>query len=251
MICFTLRRSMLSSRAIARWLWPALCHARTVCSRDGVGDVTTGTSWFDAGARWCGAAPADGAAPSRCPVLISIISSSNEPASATAGQALTSAPIGPWTTPCARLAPTVATMPTARLQPASRGTRWLRRLASSITIDSLGVQSGRFGYFLSLSRSAAVRCGASLQQVRRECVGLPRWRRPEVIGAGRVAGQRRRHRHSRYAGTGAGGSTKRSASSPASSRAFRKVDSLRCVAPTRIRTPSGLWSGEVRQPSDS
>ena len=34
----------------------------------------------------------------------------------------------------------------------------------------------------------------------------------------------------------------------ASSRAFRKAGSLRCVAPTRIRTPSGLWSGEVRQP---
>ena len=63
--------------------------------------------------------------------------------------------------------------------------------------------------------------------------------------------QRRRHRHSRYVGTEAGGSTKRSASSPASSRPFRKVDSVRCVAPTRIRTPSGLWSGEVHQPSDS
>ena len=63
--------------------------------------------------------------------------------------------------------------------------------------------------------------------------------------------QRRRHRHSRYIGTADGGSTKRSASSPASSRALRKVDSLRCVAPTRIRTPSGLWSGEVHQPSRS
>jgi len=43
-------------------------------------------------------------------------------------------------------------------------------------------------------------------------------RAPEV----KPAGQRRRHRHSRKAGTGAGGSTKRSASSPAPSRAFRR-----------------------------
>ena len=37
----------------------------------------------------------DGAALSRCPVLISVIRSSNEPASARAGQALTNAPMGP------------------------------------------------------------------------------------------------------------------------------------------------------------
>ena len=76
-------------------------------------------------------------------------------------------------------------------------------------------------------------------------------RRQGKRAEGRAADQRRRHRHSRYVGTGAGGSTKRSASSPASSRAFRTVDSLRCVAPTRIRAPLGLWSGDVRQPSDS
>lgn len=34
MICFTLRRSILRSRAIARWLWPALWRSRTVCSSD-------------------------------------------------------------------------------------------------------------------------------------------------------------------------------------------------------------------------
>lgn len=47
------------------------------------------------------------------PVRISIISSSNEPTSARAGHTLTSAPTGPWPwpRPCARLAPTVATMP--------------------------------------------------------------------------------------------------------------------------------------------
>jgi hypothetical protein len=31
----TLRRSMLSSRAMVRWLWPASCRARTVCSKVG------------------------------------------------------------------------------------------------------------------------------------------------------------------------------------------------------------------------
>ena len=165
MICFTLRRSMLSSRAIARWLWPASCHARTVCSKDGIGALTSGTSWSDAGAGRCRAAPADSSVSSRCPVLISIMSSSNEPASATAGHALTSAPIGPWTTPCARLAPTVATMPTARLQPASGGTRWLYRRASSITMLSLVVQIGQLGHFLACARSPAVPRAAVAQQV--------------------------------------------------------------------------------------
>src|SRR5579859_1436627 len=100
-------------------------------------------------------------------------------------------------------------------QAASRGTGRCRRLASSTTIPALGGKADDSDTFFL------------------------------------CPGQRRRHRHSRKVGTGAGGSAKRSASSPASSRAFRKVDSLRWVAPTRIRTPLGLWSGEVHQPSDS
>ena len=51
-----------------------------------------------------------------------------EPTSASAGRALTSAPTGPCPTPCARLAPTVATIPVPRLHAASRGTGWPRRL---------------------------------------------------------------------------------------------------------------------------
>ena len=53
-----------------------------------------------------------------------------------AGHALTRAPTGPCPTPCARLAPTVATIPAPRLQAASRGTGWFRRLASSTTMDA-------------------------------------------------------------------------------------------------------------------
>ncbi|HYZ52344.1 MAG TPA: hypothetical protein VE733_02380 [Streptosporangiaceae bacterium] len=56
--------------------------------------------------------------------------------SASAGHALTSAPIGPCPMPCARLAPTVATTPAPRLQAASRGTGRFRRLASSTTMDA-------------------------------------------------------------------------------------------------------------------
>jgi hypothetical protein len=56
----------------------------------------------------------------------------DEPTSATAGLALT----GPWPTPWAMLAPTVATMPVPSLQAASRGTRWRRRLASSTTMEA-------------------------------------------------------------------------------------------------------------------
>jgi hypothetical protein len=53
--------------------------------------------------------------------------SSNEPASARAGQVLTSAPMEPWPRPCARLAPTVAGMPAPKQQCANVGTRLLRR----------------------------------------------------------------------------------------------------------------------------
>ena len=49
MICFTLRRSMLRSRAIARWLWPALCRARIVCSSEGAGCTTGGSSCSSVG----------------------------------------------------------------------------------------------------------------------------------------------------------------------------------------------------------
>ena len=44
MICFTLRRSMLRSRAIERWLWPAVCSSRTVCSNVGIGCATDGST---------------------------------------------------------------------------------------------------------------------------------------------------------------------------------------------------------------
>ena len=70
------------------------------------------------------------------PVRMSIISSSNEPTSASAGQALIRAPTGPSPMPCARLAPTVATIPAPRLQAASRGTGWSRRLASATTMEA-------------------------------------------------------------------------------------------------------------------
>ena len=55
---------------------------------------------------------------------------------ARAGHAPTRAPIGPWFRPWARLAPIVATMPTARLHLARGGTGWCRRLASSTTMDA-------------------------------------------------------------------------------------------------------------------
>ena len=57
---------------------------------------------------------------------------SNEPTSASAGQALTT----PYPMPCAKLAPTVATMPAPRLQAARRGTGRFRRLASSTTMEA-------------------------------------------------------------------------------------------------------------------
>jgi hypothetical protein len=67
------------------------------------------------------------------------MSSSNAPTSARAGHALTSAPTGPCPTPCARLAPTAATMPAPRLQAASRGRGWFRRQASGTTMDAVQI----------------------------------------------------------------------------------------------------------------
>lgn len=88
-----------------------------------------------------GAPAAAGAIPAAVAfaVLIRVMSTSKEPASARAGQALTRAPIGPWPRPCATLAPTVAVIPAPRHHRASGGTGWLRRLASRISSDSLGV----------------------------------------------------------------------------------------------------------------
>ena len=53
--------------------------------------------------------------------LMRVIRSSKSPASASAGQALTSAPMGPWPRPCARLALVVARMPAPRHHRASSG----------------------------------------------------------------------------------------------------------------------------------
>jgi hypothetical protein len=98
MIRLTLRRSRLSSRAMARWLRPARCRARTVCSRVGAAGSSSGASCASGGAAWYrGAGPMSPARAPR-PVRMSIISSSKEPTSASAGQALTSAPTGPCPT---------------------------------------------------------------------------------------------------------------------------------------------------------
>jgi hypothetical protein len=48
----TLRRSMLSSRAMARWLWPTLCQARTVCATLGDSVSTGGASSSTIGMGW-------------------------------------------------------------------------------------------------------------------------------------------------------------------------------------------------------
>ena len=63
-----------------------------------------------------------------------VMRSSKEPARARAGHALTSAPMGPWLRPWARLAPMVAAMPAPRHQRANGGTRWWRRLASRMSM---------------------------------------------------------------------------------------------------------------------
>ena len=107
-----------------------------VCSRVGAAVSSGGASCTKGGTTRCHGSGS--ASPGRVPrpVRISIISNSNAPTSARAGHALTSAPTGPCPTPCARLAPTVATMPAPRLQAASRDTGWFRRLASSTAIHA-------------------------------------------------------------------------------------------------------------------
>jgi len=95
MMRLTLRRSMLSSRAMARWLWPALRRARTACSRPGASVNAGSASCSIIGTSGLVDVGWDRAALARCPVLISVMRSSNEPASACAGQALTRAPMGP------------------------------------------------------------------------------------------------------------------------------------------------------------
>jgi hypothetical protein len=50
----TLRRSMSSSRAIARWLWPASYRARMVCSSVGAADSASGASCARGGECWHG-----------------------------------------------------------------------------------------------------------------------------------------------------------------------------------------------------
>ena len=52
MMCLILRRSMPRSRAMARWLRPALCQARTVCSTGGVPTGAGGVPCAAAGAAW-------------------------------------------------------------------------------------------------------------------------------------------------------------------------------------------------------
>lgn len=120
MVCFTLRRSMLSSRAIVRWLWPAPCLARTVCSSETAGCATDGSCCSSAGAHRFSVASADGQVLSCCWFLMSSMRSSNEATSVSAGHALITAPIGP----CARLAPTVATIPAARYSARARKRQW-------------------------------------------------------------------------------------------------------------------------------
>ncbi len=63
------------------------------------------------------------------------MNSSYDPARATAGQAATAAPAGPWPSPCATLAAKVAAMPRPSSHRASAGTGASRRAESSITIE--------------------------------------------------------------------------------------------------------------------
>ena len=122
-----LRRSMPRSRAMARWLCPARCQARTVCSTVSGPVGEGGASCTTAGVGRFARPMLMAVAVAGCWVRMRVIRSSKEPGkfSARAGQALTSAPRGPW----ARLAPMAAAMPAPRHQRAKGGTGSWRRLA--------------------------------------------------------------------------------------------------------------------------
>ena len=75
---FTLRRSMLSSPAMARWLWPAPCQSWIVCSRSGAFGSAGGTTAPTA-QPGCRAKALDPRSTAGVfPVLIRVIISSNE-----------------------------------------------------------------------------------------------------------------------------------------------------------------------------
>ena len=85
----TLRRSMSSLRAMARWLWPARYRARTVCSRAGATGSSSGASCASGGAAWYRSSGTAWSDRALRPVRTGVISSSNEPTSTSAGHALT------------------------------------------------------------------------------------------------------------------------------------------------------------------
>jgi hypothetical protein len=99
---------------MARWLWPDWCSSHTVCSSVSAGSSASGSGCTRTGTSWLPVVVSP-TSPYWC-VRTSSIRSSTEPASASAGQELISAPTGPWLRPCARLAPTVATIPAPRLE---------------------------------------------------------------------------------------------------------------------------------------
>ena len=88
---FTFRRLTCGSRAMARWLRPALRHARTVYSSEA---TTAGrSSWRTGGAELSGVPSSDVEVARWC-VLMRSISSLKLPTRARADHTLTSAPIG-------------------------------------------------------------------------------------------------------------------------------------------------------------
>ena len=88
MTCLTLRRSMLRSRAIDRWLLPSACQVRIVCSNVGTVCTTSGSALPVGGAESFGVASSKPIEVARWWLLISTIRSSRLPTRAKAGQAL-------------------------------------------------------------------------------------------------------------------------------------------------------------------